>query len=78
MAVPSIQVSLDFVVATIRVLRALSKPKSGSSSTCAAAEPAHYGETHFLRPFLVRAPVSVVRSQEIGKEITPEKGIRQH
>ena len=78
MAVPTIQVSLDFAVATIRVLRALSKPKSGPSTTCAAADPAHHGETHFLRPFLVRAPVSVVRSQETGKEITYEKGIHQH
>jgi hypothetical protein len=49
-----------------------------SDGRCRPAEPGHDGETHFLRPFLVRAPVSVVRSRETGKEITHEKGVRQH
>ena len=46
------------------------------AATAASGRPSRCitEKTHFLRPFLVRAPVSVVRSQEIGKEITYEKG----
>jgi len=50
------------------------------AATAASGRPSRRikEKTHFLRPFLVRAPISVMRSQEIGREITYEKGIRQH